>query len=176
MNIAFEAVLRALGLFYVLSGVLVVRSLAVSAMADATYSAIVGTPTHPAERAREIWLAAGSVLIGVGGLALVLLLDVAAVLFILGAIQQLAYLGFIAPRYFDPHDEPDAGGRAKTWNAAIVYVVATALVVAVARGGVLRPWLDAPVWLLVAAGVAIVAGVVWTVRALSVRGSVGKAE
>jgi len=176
MNIALEAVLRALGLFYVLSGVLVVRSLAASAMADATYTAIMGTPPHPAERAREIWLAAGSVLIAAGGLALILLLDVAAVLFVLGAIQQLVYLGIVAPRYLDPHDEPDAAGRAKTWNAAIVYLVATALVVAAARGGLLRPWLDAPAWLLGAVGVALAAGIAWTVRALGVRGSAGKAE
>lgn len=176
MNIVFEGLLRALGLFYVLSGVLVVRSLAMSTVVDATYTAIVGTPPRPAERAREIWLAASSVLIGAGGLALVLLLDVAAALFILAAIQQLAYLGFVAPRYFDPHDEPDATGRAKTWNAAIVYLMATALVVAAALGGVLRPWLDAPVWLLGAAGIVVLAGIVWTVRALGVRGSLGKAE
>lgn len=176
MNLVIEGVLRALGLFYVLSGVLVVRSLAVSAMADAAYEAIVGTPPHPAERVREIWLAAGSVMIGAGGLALVLLLDVAAILFIFGAIQQVAYLGFVAPRYLDPYDEPDAAGRAQTWNAAIVYLVATALVVAAAWSGVLRPWQDVPLWLLGAAGAAVVAGIVWTVRAVGMRGSTGKAE
>ncbi|MFG1479787.1 hypothetical protein V5F53_14175 [Xanthobacter sp. V4C-4] len=176
MPIVVETALRLLGLFYVLSGVVVVRSLAASAMADATYAAIMGTAPHPAERARETWLAAGSVLIGTGGLALVLLLDVAAVLFVLGAIQQVVYLGVVAPRYLDPHDEPDAAGRAKTWTAAIVYLLATAIVVAAERGGVLRPWLDAPRWLLGAAGLAVAAGIAWTVWRLGIRGSAGKGE
>lgn len=176
MNIAVETALRVVGLFYVMSGVLVVRSLAVSGMADAAYTAIMGTPPHPAERARELWLAASSVLIAAGGLALILLLDLAAVLFILGALLQIAYLGVIAPRYLDPHDAPDAGGRAKTWNAAIVYLVATGLVVLAALGGVLRPWHDAPVWLLGAAGVALVAGIGWTVWAMRLRKSLGQGE
>ena len=176
MIIAGEAALRVVGLFYVLSGVLVVRSLAASGLADAAYSAIMGKPPHPAERAREVWLAVSSVLIAAGGLALVLLLDVAAVLFILSAVLQIAYLGVIAPRFFDPHDAPDAAGRAKTWNAAIVYLVATALVVLAARGGVLRPWHDAPVWLLGAAGAALLAGIGWTVWALGLRRTLGQGE
>ncbi|MDI4655225.1 hypothetical protein [Xanthobacter autotrophicus] len=176
MTFIIEAILRLLGLFYVLSGVLVVRSLAVSAMADAAYAAIMGGPPHPAERAREIWLAAGSVLIGAGGLALVLLLDVAVVLFVLGALQQMVYLVIVAPRFLDPHDAPDGAGRAKTWQAAIFYLVVTALVVAAAKAGLLRPWQDMPAWLLAAAGAAVVLGAAWTVRALGVRGSVGAAD
>ncbi|MDI4662758.1 hypothetical protein K9U40_00170 [Xanthobacter autotrophicus] len=176
MNIVIETGLRVLGLFYVLSGVLVVRSLAVSAMADTAYAAIMGAPPHPAARAREIWLAAGSVLIGAGGLALVLRLDVAAVLFVLGALQQMVYLAIVAPRFLDPHDTPDGAGRAKTWQAAFVYLVVTILVVAAAKAGVLRPWQEMPVWLLAAAGLALVLGMAWTVRALRVRGFTSKAD
>lgn len=167
MTIAIEIVLRLLGAFYVMSGVLVVRSLAVSAMADATYAAIMGSAPHPAERAREIWLAAGSVLIGAGGLALALLLDVAAVLFVFGALQQFVYLGIVAPRFLDPYDEPDAAGRAKTWSAALAYLVVTALVVAAAKAGMLRPWQDAPIWLLGGAGAAIAFSAIWTARLLN---------
>ncbi|MFG1370591.1 hypothetical protein V5F32_00280 [Xanthobacter oligotrophicus] len=176
MSIILETGLRALGLFYVLSGVVVVRSLAISAMADAAHAAIMGAPPHPAERAREIWLAAGSVVIGAGGLALALLVDVAAMLFVLGALQQLIYLVIVAPRFLDPHDEPDAGGRAKTWQAAVAYLVVTVLVVAAAKTGVLRPWQDMPAWLLAAAGGAVILGAAWTVRALAVRGSTSMAE
>ncbi|MFG1349468.1 hypothetical protein [Xanthobacter autotrophicus] len=176
MTFIVETILRLLGLFYVLSGVLVVRSLAVSAMADGAYAALMGAPAHPAERAREIWLAAGSVLIGAGGLALVLLLDVAVVLFVLGALQQMVYLVIVAPRFLDPHDAPNAAGRAKTWQAAFFYLAVTVLVAAAAKAGLLRPWQDMPAWLLAAAGVAVVLGAAWTVRALGMRGSVGEAD
>lgn len=176
MTMIVEFALRSLGLFYVLSGVLVVRSLALSVMADATYAAIMGGAPHPAERAREIWLAAGSVLIGAGGLALALLLDVAAVLFVLGALQQMVYLVIVAPRYLDPHDEPDAAGRAQTWRAAIAYVVVTAVVVAAAKAGVLHPWRESPGWLLALAGAAVIVGAGWTVLALRRPASSGGAE
>lgn len=176
MNIVVGPALQLIGLFYVVSGVLVVRSLAAGATMDAAWTAITGTAPHPAERAREIWLAAGSVLVGVGGLALVLLLDLAAVLFVLCALQQLVYLGIVAPRYLDPHDEPDPAGRAQSWNAAIIYLVPTALVVTAAWNGVLRPWQDVPPWLLGAAAAAVAAGIVWTVRALAVRMPAGKAD
>ncbi|MFG1363192.1 hypothetical protein [Xanthobacter versatilis] len=176
MSIVIETGLRALGLFYVLSGVVVVRALAISAMADAAHAAIMGAPPHPAERAREIWLAAGSVLIGAGGLALALLIDVAAMLFVLGALQQLIYLVIVAPRFLDPHDAPDAGGRAKTWQAAVAYLVVTVLVVTAAKTGVLRPWQDMPAWLLAAASAAVILGAAWTIRALAVRNSTGTAE
>lgn len=174
MTLLAETALRLIGLFYLFSGIMVVRSLAASSMADATYAAIMGGPPNRAERLREIWLAAGSVLIGAGGLALMLPIDLAAVLFVLGALQQVAYLGFIAPRFLDPEDPPDAAGRARTWNAALVYLVATAVVVAAAWAGLLPSWRDTPAFLLGLAAGAVVAGAVWTVRALTWRRRVGK--
>lgn len=176
MTIASEIAFRVVGLFYVASGVLVVRTLAMSAVTDATWSAIMGKAPHPAERAREIWLAAGSVSVAAAGLALMLLIDVAAPLFVLATLQQLVYLFVVAPRYFDPHDAPDALGRARTRNAAFVHLAVTVVVVAAAANGSLRPWHEAPVWLLGAATAIVALGVVWTVRAMRVPVGTGEAE
>jgi len=176
MTLAIETVLRFLGLFYVLSGIVVVRTLAASGMADATYAAIMGTAPSRAERLREVWLGVGSVLIGLGGLALALLLDAAAVLFVLAAAQQGAYLLVVAPRCFDPADPPDPAGRAKTRNAAIVYGIVTALVVAAAGTGLLRPWHELPGWLAAAAAVAALAGIGWAAWALGLRDALGKVD
>lgn len=176
MSIAAEIAFRIVGLFYLASGVLVVRSLAAAAMTDAVHAAIVGRPPHPAERRRAIWLAAGSVLIAVGGLALMLLLDVSAVLFLLGALQQFAYLFVVAPRFFDPHDEPDPVGRARTRNAAVAHLVATLAVVAAGATGGLRPWREESNWLLGAAVVAAALGVGWTLRAMRPRLGLGETE
>lgn len=176
MSTAADLAFRLVGLFYLASGVLVVRTLAVSAMTDATWSAIMGKAVHPAERAREIWLAAGSVVIAAGGLALMLLLDVAAVLFVLGTLQQLVYLFVAAPRFFDPHDAPDPAGRASTRNAALVHLAVTVAVVAAAASGELRAWDEQPIWLLVAAGAVVAVGAVWTIAAMRVRSTLGNAE
>ncbi|NLH83613.1 MAG: hypothetical protein GX458_22625 [Phyllobacteriaceae bacterium] len=176
MSTAVDITFRLVGLFYMASGVLVVRTLAVSAMADATWTAIMGKPPHPAERIREIWLAAGSVVIAAGGLALMLLLDVAAVLFVLGTAQQLIYLHVVAPRFLDPHDPPDPVGRARTRNAALIHLAVTTVVATAAAGGDLRAWDEQPTWLLAAAGAVVAVGAVWTIAAMRVRSNVGEAE
>lgn len=166
MTLAAEVVLRLVGLFYVLSGVLVVRSLAVSALADSAYTAIMGRAPSRAERVREIWLGAGSVVIGAGGLALALLMDLAVPLFVLGAVQQGVYLLIVAPRFLDPVDAPDPAGRAKTVNAAVVYAAVTVAVVLAAQAGLLHPWYLLPNWLLAMAGGLVLFGAGWTAMAL----------
>ncbi|MCE1238079.1 MAG: hypothetical protein LWW93_17150 [Hyphomicrobiales bacterium] len=176
MSIASEIAFRIVGLFYVASGVLVARTLAMSAVTDATWSAIVGKASHPAERAREIWLAAGSVCVAAAGLALMLMLDVAAPLFVLATLQQLVYLYVVAPRFFDPHDAPEPTGRARTRNAAFVHLAVTVVVVAAAMNGALRPWRAEPVWLLGAAAAAVGFGALWTLRAMRVPEGGGEAE
>ena len=162
-----ETILRAIGFFYAATSLLVIRTLAVSAVADTTWAAIMGEPSHPAARRREIWLAAGALVIGAGGLALLLLLDLALPLFVLGALQQAVYLAHAAPRWFDPHDEPDTDGRRRTVNAAFVHAGATLAVAAAAWGGLLRPWTAEPLWLTGGAAAIVAAVVLWTLRALA---------
>lgn len=176
MGSTLEIVFRLLGLFYVASGVLVVRALAVGVTADAIHAALMGGAPHPAERIREIWLAAGSVVIAAGGLSLMLVLDAAAVLFALGTLQQLVYLFVVAPRFLDPYDAPDPAGRTQTRNAALIHLAVTVAVVAAAATGSLRPWHAEPGWLLAAAIAAVVAGAVWTARVMRRPAAFGEAD
>jgi hypothetical protein len=165
-----EVVLRAMGVFYIAGAVLVVRMARVSEIMDQALAAISGEAPNRAEQFRQTWLMAGAVVTGVGGLALLMLLDLAFWIMVAAAAQQALYIGFVAPRWLDPLDPPDPTGRQQTRNAFVVYGVATALVGAALGAGLLRPWQDEPGWLLAAAAMVAVGGAGVVVRTLLSRG------
>lgn len=165
-GIWIESPLRVIGAFYALTVPLVIRSVAVSAAIDAAMAQITLEKPNAAEHWRNIWHVVGALVVGAAGLALILLLNLALPLFLLGLAQQVLYLTYAAPRWFDPVEKPDAAGRAKTINAAIVYALATAAVAAAAASGKLKALDEVPDWQRFAAALVALAAVVWTLRTL----------
>lgn len=140
--LVWETLLRLIGAFYALTASLVLRQAAANAFLDMVLvglGADVAPEEQRAERLRRAILIANGILIGIGGVWLMALSSLATVIFIVCAISYGAYLLVIAPRFLDPHDEPDAVGRAQTRNALLVYLAATAIVAAAQAGGLLAP-------------------------------------
>lgn len=133
-----EIILRLIGAFYFFGSIIGARMITRYSFFDHALEAISGRPTPWAEKFRERLMLAGLVPVVAGGLALMVLSPFAPWLFALSAVWQALYLGWFAPRYLDPHDNPGEEGRAKTWRAFWGYLVATALVLAAAFTGILR--------------------------------------
>jgi hypothetical protein len=139
--LAFEVLLRFVGAFYAMTAPFVLRTAALSHFLDGALVALGGRSSpaqRRAERARTMILTSQVIVIGIGGIWLMALSTVATWFFVVSALGYGVYLYWIAPRYLDPHDEPDEPGRRQARNAFFVYVVATALVVAGHSGGLLR--------------------------------------
>lgn len=134
-----EIGLRLIGVFYLAAALYVGRTLINGRILTAMLEALAQGPAARATRWRDHWLAAGTVPVGLGGMMLAVLSWLALPLFLIGLAQQVLYLGLVAPRWLDPHDEPAPAERAATRNAAIVYSVATALVAMAAADGRLLP-------------------------------------
>lgn len=161
----FEFVLRLIGAFYFFGSIIGARMITRYSFFDQAIEAISGKPTPWAERLRERLMLAALAPIVAGGLALMFLSPFATWLFGLSAIWQAIYLGWFAPRYLDPNDDPGEEGRAKTWRAFWGYLIATALVLAAAFAGILR----GPGDTLALGGLAIATGafagwIFWSMR------------
>lgn len=158
MDGVFDALMRAIGGFYVFAAVIGLRAAATTSVLDQALSALgaANKEETKAEKERNAFLAATLVVIGVGGGLLVMLIDVAAWVFFLAALLNAFYLHWLAPRRFDPHDPPEEPGRSQTRNAYWIYVAATALVLAGWWSGRLTPLAQAgaPV-LLVGFGIGV---------------------
>lgn len=160
-----ELVLRLIGAFYCFGTIIGARMVTRYSFLDHALEAISGKKQPRAERLREQLMLAGMAPVFAGGLALMFLSPIATWLFVLSAIWQAAYLGYVAPRYLDPEDDPGEEGRAKTWRAFWFYLVATALVLAAAFTGLLRGPSGAAALAGVAAATAIFGGwIVWSMR------------
>lgn len=133
-----EIVLRLIGAFYCFGSIVGVRMITRYSFLDYAIEAISGKKAPWAERFRERMMVAGLMPVFAGGLALMFLSPAAAWLFAVGSMWQALYLGWVAPRFLDPHDDPGEEGRAKTWRAFWGYLGATALVLAAAFTGLLR--------------------------------------
>jgi hypothetical protein len=133
---------------------------------DQAIAAISMKKTSRTETARTHWLLCASGLILVGGVALMLLLDFSAWLFVLSALGQVIYLFYAAPVYFDAEDPPDAAGRKQSTNAFVLYVAATAFVIWAWFTGKLVPWQDVPWPALAVAAAGLIAHAVYVLRLL----------
>lgn len=159
-----DSLLRALGAFYVFAGVVGTRAGLTARFIDIAIGAISGGSPSRAETMRSSWLLAATSLVFAGGATLLFLLDAALWAFLASLLGQAAYLYWVAPRYLDKDDPPDAAGRQQTTNAFMIYLVATALVVWAASAGRLHqssetPW---PVLAVVGGAIALQIGyVVW---------------
>lgn len=138
---AFEVLLRLVGAFYALTAPFVLRTAALSHFLDGALVALGGRSSpaqRRAERTRTLILTVQVVVLGIGGIWLMALSTIATWFFVVSALGYGVYLYWIAPRYLDPHDEPDEPGRRQARNAFFVYLGATALVAAGHWGGLLR--------------------------------------
>ena len=125
--------LRLLGAFYALAAGLGLRRIAMDLLLTQALSALAAADPREtaAERRRAWFLATQLLLVGVAGIALMALLDVALPLFAISAALYAVYLLVLAPRFFDPLDPldpPEEHGRAQRWRAFWVYLAATALI------------------------------------------------
>lgn len=160
-----EIGLCAVGAFYTFAGYVATRSALMSSFLDGAIAAIGGSKPNRAEQARTSWLLVSALVVFAGGVALIGLLDLAAWLFVASALGQVAYLGFVAPRYFDRDDPPDPVGRRQTTNASVIYLAATAFVVWALLRGKLVGWSEANPGVLAVVAAAIVLHVghtLWT--------------
>lgn len=145
-------IFRAAGVFYAAGALLIATALKPD-VGDTILAALSSAAERRAARERRLWLGGGAIVTMASGLALALLWEGAAALFVLGVLQQAVYLGWAAPRRLDPDDPPDADGRRSTVNAFSVYaVVGAAVVAAWAQGALLPTERIATAPMLVAAG------------------------
>lgn len=135
-----QLALCALGAFYAFAGHVATRAALTFHFVDRAIAAIEGEAVSRAETAQSYWLLSAAALVLASGVALLFLIDIAAWLFLASAIGQALYLFWLAPRYFDAADPPDAAGRRRSINAFVIYVVATALVMWALAEGELRSW------------------------------------
>ncbi len=127
---------RAVGLFYVVGGVVAMRAWCMNALLDNAVSQISLKATDPVERTRSVAMFIASGLTAVSGLLLIFLLKAAVVAFLLNAASQAAYLAWAA-RALPPEDESEVIGRRRTTNAFVIWLVMTGLVLLLFERGVL---------------------------------------
>lgn len=162
---------RAIGTFYIIAGLVVIRGARQEMLLDRMIEAIelgAGKAANPAERHATF----GGLLIALltlcSGVALILLSAWALPLFALCGLTQAAFLLYVG-RHLPPTTPLEALGRRRTTNAFIVYLVATAFVGWLYRDHVLRDWPPAePAWMGGAATalVAAFAVLIWHARRL----------
>ena len=159
-----EISLRVIGAFYAFAGYVATRAGLTSHFIDRAIAAIAMKKPPRVETAQTVWLLCAAMIVLAGGVALMLLLDFAPWLFLASALGQAAYIYYVAPRYFDAENPPDAAGRKGSFNAFVLYSAATAFVLWAGYMGKLQSWheLPAPVLAVAVAAVAGHAGyVVW---------------
>ena len=159
-----EISLRVIGAFYAFAGYVATRAGLTSHFIDRAIAAIAMKKPPRVETAQTVWLMCAAMIVLAGGVALMLLLDFAPWLFLASALGQAAYIYYVAPRYFDAENPPDAAGRKGSFNAFVLYSAATAFVLWAGYMGKLQSWHEVPAPVL-AVAVAAVAGhagyVVW---------------
>jgi hypothetical protein len=123
-----DVMLRVVGGFYALAGYVAARSALMSQFLDRAIAAIAAQKPKAMETAQNAWLLIAAVFVLAGGVLLMAGLAIAAPVFALSSLGQIAYLFFVAPRYFDVEDPPDESGRRASTNAFVLYLAATAFV------------------------------------------------
>ena len=151
---AAEIGLRLVGLFYAFAGYAATRAGLTSYFLDQAIAAIAAKRPSPVDTAQAMWLLTASTIVMIGGILLMLLIDWAAWVFVASVLGQIAYLFYLAPRYFDVEDELDPKGRQGSMNAFVIYGAATALVIWALLTGKLHHWSDVAGPALAVAGAA----------------------
>ena len=127
--------LRAIGAFYAFGGYVATRAGLMSRFLDQAIAAIAMKKPTRTETAQNAWLLATAALVLTGGVLLLAGLQLAAWVFALSTLGQVAYIYYVAPRFFDMDNAPDADGRRGTSNALVIYAAATAFILWAAYRG-----------------------------------------
>jgi len=133
---------RAIGVFYFVGGIFVIRQMAFSELLDQVTRAISLERRQPKDGMKLWLLGAGAVLTSGGGAALGVLSAWALPIFAVNLLSQLVWLVW-ARSAFPVEDDEDRLGRDRTRNAAILYAAMLAGVAALWSAGRLAP-LGAP--------------------------------
>lgn len=171
-----DLILRLIGAFYVFASFVAARVAATSLLLDRAIAAITLDKPARADVLKAYWLLAASVLLMAGGAALLVLLGLAVWAFLASALGQAVYLFYLAPRYFDAADPPDAAGRRQSTNAFVIYLVATACVVWAYGDGRLTRVSEAAWPALVIPAVLVVALLAYVLRSSRGLASYGQDE
>lgn len=174
-SLPVDIALRLIGAFYILAAPLIIRAGASNLLLNRAISAI-SMKVSEADRVEEKrvrFLAWMALLSGAGGILLAARLDLALWAFLANATVYALYLFVLAPRYFDPWDEPDERGRKQTRNAFFVYLGATSIVAAAWGSGALRPFADEHPAVLAICVAAFAAICVYAWRSFRQAGGVG---
>ena len=160
---AIDITARLVGAFYVFGGIVALRALAMDSVVDQALASLTLSRPDPDEVLRRWILAATSVVTGVSGLSLVVLSGWAPWLFLLNLGLQAGWLVFAGKR-FPPEDDADAVGRRQVANAALIWAVATAMVLWLNLQDRLAPLTDPWRGAVLVAGALAMAG--WVGRQL----------
>jgi len=176
-----DAVLRAIGAFYLFGAVAGLRRAAMDLLLTMMLGVIGSADPREtkAERERAQCLVVNLLLVGCGGIALMVLLRTAAWIFLTSLAFYALYLFVLAPRRFDPFDPPEEPGRSQTRNAFFVYAAATLLVCAAAWAERLTPLDKATPVALAVAGLgsaALLGYAVHVLRKVSISGKPSLAD
>lgn len=155
----FQLVLCAIGGFYAFAGHVATRAALTSLFVDRAIAALDAKPVSRAELVRSCWLLTAATLVLAAGLALLFLIDVSLWLFVASSLGQAVYLFWLAPRYLDVEDPPDALGRRRSINAFMIYLLATAIVIWAYAADKLESWDEAGLPIVVLVVLIVVAHV-----------------
>jgi hypothetical protein len=161
-----DIVLRVIGAFYAFGGFVATRAGLMSRFLDQAIAAIAMQKPPAVERAQNAWLLANAALVLAGGVLLLAGLELAAWVFVLSTLGQIAYIYYLAPRFYDKDEAPDPEGRRGTSNAFVIYAAATAFILWAAYRGRLVGVDEATPPALVAVGGALLLYAGYVARAL----------
>ncbi len=156
----------AIGLFYAVGGLLLLRRLPTEAVMDRMLAAL-GDETATSEQHRtRFWMLGGAVIFA-SGLSLVALSRWTPAFFVGAALLQAGYLAWAA-RALPAEDEETRRGRRSVVQALLLYLAATAFVLWLDReGGIWRAWIEPAVLeLLALLGIAAAAAALLLRQAL----------
>ena len=132
-------ILATIGAFYVFAGLVLARQMLIDRMLSRAIEMISLEKQSRVETLQRVWMTVSAILIFAAGATLFCLSRLAVWLFVAALLQQVLYLTWVAPRYFDAENEPDHAGRRQSTNATILFGAMTLAVVAAATNGNLLP-------------------------------------
>ena len=151
MNDLIDVILRLAGGFYALVAFLALRRLATALVIDEAIAALSSTSEQTradsaarlaAQRLHAALMLGALVVSGLAGLALALMLDLAAAL-LAAALLVFAGLLIALPLYFDRFDPPPPGARRRSWIAMLAMCGVFLLVIGHWRAGRMIPFAHA---------------------------------
>lgn len=152
----------AIGIFYVVAGIIVLRVMTFERMLDKALTSISGkASTDIADQVRVRVLTGGALLTLASGAATILLSPIALLIYIANVIVQGGYIAW-ADRAIPPESPDDATGRQTTKNAFVVYMAATAFIAWMQYQGGMRPWYTTwEVWAMDALAIVVLTVLGW---------------